>query len=444
MMSWLKNRDRAHAVIAVVAVITISLAVYDHLLVFYLPSGFTAFTLSRYSLILFLGAVGWVLTERVLELGRARDLAEDSNRAKSHFLAVASHDLRQPLHTLTLLNGLLSRPQTQERSREITQQMGRSISNLELLFNSVLDFSKLEAAAVMPTMIWTPLHISVARVLNDFKPFADAKALSLSAHCSPLEMFTDPALFERVLRNLTENAIKFTDNGSVHIEVEQPTQGDACTIRVIDTGVGIASGEHSEIFEEYYRSHKRHGPRDGLGLGLAIVHRLTTLLDIKIAVGDNTPQGTVFELMVPPEHVRIPNPEMLAQASHGVEMDLSDLFILCVDDDSESLDALAAVLADWRCRVVTASTAEQALIAARLHPEINVVLCDYALSGEVTGDALIQALRAVLGEVPAALVTADAKALKEHHSGQIEFPVLRKPVAHIQLRQLLEVFKELD
>ncbi len=380
--------------------------------------------------------------EMVAALQAAKEAAESASSAKSRFLAVASHDLRQPLHALTLLNGLLVREQPPERVHEIAQQMGRSLATLERLFSSVLDFSKLEASVVQPRRRWFHLDALIEPVLDELRLNAAAKGLQLRFTRPDLDAMTDPELLERILRNLIENALKFTDAGSVSVQVHPASAAQPRpVIEVTDTGRGIAPDQRREVFKEYFQIPGSPSGA-GLGLGLAIVQRLADLLGIAVEIDTPAPHGTRFRLLLPADAVRphLPGGAALA-ASDPDAADLRGLRVLCIDDDPSSLAALSSLLADWGCRVVAASSPDEAFTRAREAEAIDVVLSDYALGDDAPhGAALIHALRAVLGEVPGALLTGDPAAVQAHQDGTIEFPVLVKPVQPADLRALLEVF----
>ena len=386
-------------------------------------------------------AIRLVNEENMARLNAAKDAAENASSAKSRFLAVASHDLRQPLHALMLLNGVLGRAQPVERVQEISQQMGRSLTLLDRMFSSVLDFSKLEASAVQPAPRWCSLDALVGNIVADLNLPAAAKGLTMTYAPAQLDLWTDPVLLERILRNLLENALKFTDNGFVGIAV-RPDAGaaDRALIEITDTGRGIAPHQRAEVFKEYFQI-KGNTPVAGLGLGLAIVQRLSELLAIELEVSDHTPCGTRFTLRFP-EHSLRPHEagSDLAPLEDG-SGNLMALRVLCIDDDRSSLGALSTLLTEWGCQVVSATSVEDAFVVARQAPGIDVVLSDYALGGDLNGAELILALRTVLGEVPGALLTGDASAAAAHREGTIEFPVLVKPVRPANLRALLEVLK---
>ncbi len=380
----------------------------------------------------------------VAELQAAKEEAEEASAAKSRFLAVASHDLRQPLHAVTLLNGLLSRPQSPESTMEISRHMGRSLSTLERLFGSVLDFSRLEAASVKPSFGWVALPTLFEQVVAGYRPAAALKGLTLTHGGRDVEIYTDAQLMERVLRNLVENAIKFTKSGSVGLTAG--FSGREFMVSVEDSGPGIPANLRGEIFKEYFQASDRQAG-DGLGLGLAIVQHLAHLLDLSVTVRDNQPKGARFELRLPPERVREMPPIRSEARSPAGSIDLAGLTVLCVDDDAASLEALRALLVDWNCRVVLASSSSEAHARVSKESRIDVILSDYDLGGAggeyCNGADLIVALRERLGPVSGAILTGSTAAVQEHRAGCMEFPVLVKPVAVRELGELLEVFREM-
>ncbi|MGB3072439.1 MAG: hybrid sensor histidine kinase/response regulator [Ottowia sp.] len=374
---------------------------------------------------------------------QARLVADEANAAKSRFLAVASHDLRQPLHALSLLNGLLVHVDTVPKARELANQMAQSIHALDRLFGAVLDFSKLEASAVSAELQWIRLRPMVERCMQIMNAHAQAKGLVMVNRVASAELLTDALLFERVLRNLLDNAIKYTSSGTVTVETSEGPRG--LELVVSDTGCGIPANVRGHIFKEYYQG---PGARQmpGLGLGLPIVRRLCGLLRlIGPEASDNQPQGSRFTLIAPPMLWRPSgsSEDTIPQLLNDTP-DLAGLRILCVDDDGPSLAALASVLRVWGCQPHTATSAKQALALASELDYVDVILSDQDLSDGETGVELIGRLRDVLGEIPAALVTGDPAILAAQRQGDIEFPVLTKPVRHDDLKAMLHVFKELE
>jgi signal transduction histidine kinase/CheY-like chemotaxis protein len=375
----------------------------------------------------------------VAELTQAREKAERSSEAKSRFLAVASHDLRQPLHAVTLLNGMLERPQPPERIREISRQMGRSLATLERLFNSVLDFSKIEADKIKPEFAWVPLPALLEQLEQDYALHASQRGLSLRVAPLAFAVYTDAKLLERILRNLLENAFKFTERGSVEVAAEH--REGRLVIAVADTGPGIPTNLHEDIFQEYYQtSHDRAG--GGLGLGLAIVRRLAGMLGLGVAVMDNAEQGTRFEVTVLPESVRpLAASDAQAPEEPQSQFDLSGYFIVYVDDDAHAREALAMLLADWGCKAVIAPSLAEALRDLEGQGVPDVVLSDYSLQDGSVGTAVIEEIRRRYGPVAGAILTGESSAMQMRLAGELEYPVLGKPVMAHDLRALLEVFK---
>ncbi len=381
------------------------------------------------------------LNERLVQqLTLAREAAEKSSEAKSRFLAVASHDLRQPLHAVTLLNGMLARPQPAERIGEISRQMGRSLVTLERLFGSVLDFSKIEADKVKPEFAWHPLAPLMEQLGHEYAAHAAQRGLALQVRPLPLALHTDAQLLERILRNLLENAIKFTERGTVTLAAgERPAGG--LVLSVTDTGPGIPSNLREDIFQEYYQSAGEKAGA-GLGLGLAIVRRLAAMLDLAVTVHDSQPHGARFEIAASAARVR-PCSDADAQAGDDGqgELDLHGYFVVYVEDDASAREALELLLADWGCRSVIAASLPQALQMLQGQGAPDVVLSDFSLRNGQTGIEVIEEMRRRYGPVAGAILTGEASAMQRRLAGELEYPVLGKPVAARDLRSLLEVFK---
>lgn len=379
--------------------------------------------------------------EQLVEsLRSASAAAEESSAAKSRFLAVASHDLRQPLHAVTLLNGLLARPQTAERIAEISRQMGRALATLERLFNSVLDFSKIDTDKVKPEMGWYDLPRLFSVLHTSYASQATEKGVRLTFVDLNVAVRTDIDLLERILRNLIDNALKFTEQGAVTVEALWLEQ--SLVIRVSDTGRGIAPNLHEEVFKEYYQV-GAGTKTSGLGLGLAIVRRLSDLLGLRVELHDAIPQGCQFDIYVAAAMVRSP-----ADASHedqGGERTpvLSGYFVAYVDDDASSRDAMALLLDDWGCRFVMAHTLSELTKRLADGDAPDAILTDFSLENGVTGLDVIQSIRNRFGPVSAAILTGDVSAIELEKLGELEYPVLRKPVPAKELKGLLEVFKNI-
>ena len=423
--------------------------------------------------------------ELIARLTDARIAAEESSAAKSRFLVVASHDLRQPLHAVTMLNGMLARAQSAERIGEITRQIDRALTTLSRLFVSVLDFSKLETGRVTPEPSWTLLSFLMDRVRHDYEAPAAGKGLRIESRAAPYAIYTDPELFERVLRNLVENAVKFTERGHICLSAEKVETGSAPALEgdavpagedaagapadepglrvvIADTGPGIPGNLREEIFKEYFQA-AADARSGGLGLGLAIVRRLVRLLGMRIGVRDAQPVGTRFEIFIPAKWVQDAPAGEEQKFEQGPELDLTGMRVVYIDDDAYARDAVGMLLADWGCESFVAATPAEAFAqidkrAAQLGFHGNginsgddeegyapqVILSDYSLGQGLTGVEVIERFRARYGPLSGAIFTGEASASEMKKLVDIEYPVLMKPVAAKDLRQLLEVFKSLD
>jgi CheY-like chemotaxis protein len=303
-------------------------------------------------------------------------------------------------------------------------------------------------------MQWVKLRPLVERCIQVMGAQAEVKGLALVHRVGGVEILTDALLFERVLRNLLDNAIKYTAAGGVTVETFQTPRG--LELVVADTGRGIPANLREQIFKEYYQGpDARQMP--GLGLGLAIVTRLCGLLGFGgPEVTDNEPQGSRFVLVVPPGRWRNgkTGEDSAVRPRSSDALDLAGLNVLCIDDDAISLDALCRLLRDWGCHAHMASSAGQAVALAKAQAQaqasasgggVDVILCDQDLGRGDSGIELIARLRGVLGELPAVLITADAAILAAERSGDagIELPILAKPVRYEDLKAMLHVFKEL-
>ena len=229
---------------------------------------------------------------------RERKIAEEANRAKSSFLAAASHDLRQPVHALGMFVGALRGVPMAPEGRRIIQQIEASTSAMDSLFSALLDISKLDAGVVVVERRAFPIGPVLERLAHDHREEAKANGVSLIWKRCGAIVWTDPVLIERVLRNLVSNAVRYTHRGRIVIGARR--RGAAVAVQVIDTGRGIPLDEQKRVFQEYYQLGNPH--RDstkGLGLGLAIVRRLTSLLDCGLTLRSEPGRGSCFEVTIP-------------------------------------------------------------------------------------------------------------------------------------------------
>lgn len=366
------------------------------------------------------------------ELQQALDAAEAASRAKTRFLASASHDLRQPMQALALFASALAMRPLDERSHEIAQHMNTALDDLTSELDALLDVSKLDAKVVTPDPSEIDLSLLLGRVCDGFRPSAETKGLRLVlTAAAPVFVRTDRKLFERILRNLIENAIKYTDSGMVHVAVER--DGTRVRVAVTDTGCGIPEEERSRVFEEFYQVNnpERHRSR-GLGLGLAIVKRLVDLLGIEIELQTPPERGTRFVLTL----ATIPGMTGSTTVTQRDDAQFERLRVLVVDDEEEIRIGMRTLLEELGCRVMLASATQEAVALARTDRP-DAVIADFRLRGTDTGLKTILAVRAVTPAVHAILMTGESAPDRLREVQDANVNVIHKPVVAEVLKQEL-------
>jgi signal transduction histidine kinase/CheY-like chemotaxis protein len=358
------------------------------------------------------------------KLEAALENAEAASRAKTRFLAAASHDLRQPIHTLSLFGAALAMCNLDARTRQISEHINLALRGLASQFDALLDVSKLDAGVVRVNRGPVPLAGFLARLGDEFAPAARAKGIALAVDCSPLECVDcDRMLLERILRNLLDNAIKYTDRGEVRVTAA--TAGDEVVLTVADTGRGIPQAEHARVFEEFYQLENPERDRTkGFGLGLAIVKRLSDLLQLEMQMTSAPGRGTAFRFVLP----------RVAAPTTGID-DLGDdarrlrgMHILVVDDEDQVRIGMKTLLESLGCRTTLVDGTTPALAAARAERP-DVVLADFRLRGDDNGIAVVQSIRQIFPAMPAILLSGDTAPDRLREAEAAGIPLLHKPVA---------------
>ena len=377
--------------------------------------------------------------ELVNRLTNEKEVAEKANIAKSKFLAAASHDLRQPLHALSLLAGALAERLQHDETKGIVDKIRAAVAALENLFNALLDISKLDSGVLQPCIEDFQLQPLFDRMENDYRPEAEQKGLTFEVdNCSKLVVRSDNILLERILRNFVSNAIRYTNEGSVNLTARQ--EGGRITIIATDTGLGVPLEKQGIIFDEYVQLDNPERDRDkGLGLGLAIVARVAHLLGHELQLESIEGGGSEFRVSVPVGENAKSTPPYVAMVPE-FNQELHGMRVLVIDDERAILDALKLLLAGWGCEVITAETVEEArqeLNGRDLAP--NAILSDYRLRENITGIEAIKAIEAMLGqEIPALLITGDMNIEQSSEEGMDEYRILHKPVQPARLRAFLK------
>lgn len=371
--------------------------------------------------------------ELIEQLREQKDIAERANVAKSKFLAAASHDLRQPLHALGLFVAALNEPDSRADRGSLTQSINRSLHALEGLFNALLDISKLDAGVVKPEVkdvLLTPL---LDQLSAEHEPQARAKGLTWRYSATNTVVRTDIALLETVVRNLIGNAIRYTRQGEVRLLC---TSADGrVRIEVADTGIGIPSERHEEVFREFVQLHNPERDRaKGLGLGLAIVDRLTKLLEHPLEMRSIPGSGSVFVLELPVGDSRAAEAALDIVAETPLQE--SPLRVLIIEDEVDARQALVTLLEEWGHDVVAVPSQEEAVAVPG--PAPDAIIADYRLREESTGSEAIRRVQAVWKvAIPALIITGDTAPERLRQAQQSGFVLLHKPVSPGKLRAFL-------
>jgi signal transduction histidine kinase/ActR/RegA family two-component response regulator len=380
---------------------------------------------------------GAELERRLVDVQAARELAEQASVAKSRFFAAASHDLRQPLHSLGLFAAALAGHVVSREGRDLVARVGDSIEALESLFNELLDLSKLDAGVVDVKPRNVALQDLFDRLASAFHEEAVERHLRMRFMPTALAARTDPLLLERVLANLVSNALRYTREGGVVIGARR--RGDAVWLEVIDTGVGIPAEMQPRVFDEFFQvGNPGRDRRLGLGLGLAIVKRLVTLMGHELTLHSVPGRGTHFRMVLPRAAVADPAPA--PEQDPGIER-FAGRTVLLVEDDPDVRAATLGLLKQWRLAVVPCRSRQdvERILDAGMVPDLALV--DLRLETVDDGLDVIAMLRERLAsDVPAVLLSGDTGAAELARVRQSGVPLLTKPVSPARLKTALNAY----
>ncbi len=369
----------------------------------------------------------------ITSLDSAKTEAEQANLAKSRFLAAASHDLRQPLQAISLLSGVLRSISIEKRVMDISNQLARASESLDTLFGSILDISRLEAGAIKPNLVDFAVDTLFARLQSEYGARAAAKGLTFSAGPTAIRLNSDPVLFERIVRNLVENAVRYTREGGVALTLTESSDGFDLT--VTDSGIGIDQPEQARIFQEYYQTAKSPEAQEiGMGLGLAIVRRLCELLMFTISVQSSAGNGSVFRVAIPKALVA-PAVPAVAEKPQPSHLDLSGQRVLVIDDDPLVREALKAALTAWGAMVSPCAVLAELEALLTQTPTPSIAIIDYRLAEGPLGLEVAQQIHERLPAIKRIMMTGEL--LLDPHLEATGMPILRKPVSHDQLARVL-------
>lgn len=362
--------------------------------------------------------------------------AESANHAKSKFLAAASHDLRQPLHSLRLFTATLELQTRETRHKTLVSKIDSSVKSLEDLFNALLDISKLDAGTFTVSKQHVHLDGLLSQIEGEFKLVAQVKELRFNVVLEDFVVYTDALLLERLIRNLASNAVRYTNAGEVTISTQ--ADNEKVWVSITDTGIGIPKADQTRVFEEFVQLGNVERDRNqGIGLGLSIVKRLSDLLEVDMKVESALGHGSTFTIGVP-----LGDPEQCLYASAFLNPStdsVDSLFVLVIDDEEEVCLAIEGLLETWGCIVMTAISGDAAIEQLQEIGEIpDILVSDYRLRDGENGGEVIQRIRDHFKQsIPAIILTGDIAPDRLIDIKALGYPMLHKPCEPDALRHLL-------
>lgn len=375
-------------------------------------------------------------TELIQQLEIKTEKAELANSAKTRFLAAASHDLRQPLHAMSLFLDVLEQQNKNLEQEMIIHKIKKSSCSLENLLESLLDISKLDAGVISVNK--QPFSIQkVFDVLeSEFNSIAKEKNISIHFVTTSLYINSDLQNVERILRNLIANAIRYTDKGRVLVGCRR--HENSVSLLVYDTGIGINEDNNEIIFEEFQQlDNPSRDQNNGLGLGLSIVSRLVKLLGAELSFNSTPNKGSVFSVTLP--RSLSPPLTQLNTLSFEPNAELSGKHIIIIDDEEEIRNALKLLLEGWGCKVTELVSLQDTNQKLSLINTPDIILADYRLQNHETGVDVINAIYDFYknSNIPAAIITGDTAPKRIKEAKDSGFQLLHKPVSGGKLRAIL-------
>lgn len=373
-------------------------------------------------------------TQHQLEI--AKEQAEAANHSKDKYLAAASHDLLQPMNAARLLVATLRERPLAEPEHHLVERVHIALEGAEELLSDLLEISKLDQNAVKPDHTTFSVQSLFDALETEFQPTAERAGLRLRVRPTRTQTHTDPRLLMRILRNFVSNALRYTNYGGVLVGCR--LRNGALELQVWDSGEGIPQERLAEIFGEFSQLEQhRNGMRTGVGLGLAIVDRIASVLQHPIQVRSKPDQGSVFSIQVPwVEQPPQPSAVFLPESSSGV---FDQQQVLIIDNDHDILMSMRMLLTQWGLRTCLATDANTAIEQCNAHGIMpDAVLLDYHLNHGQTGLQALAALQQALPQpFPAAMLTAERSDERLQQFKNAGLQVLHKPVRPGKLRALL-------
>ena len=376
------------------------------------------------------------------QLKAQKEEAERANKAKSKFLAAASHDLRQPLYALGLFTSVLDETIKYPKVKRVVEQIHASVGALTSLFDKLLDISQLDAGVISVEKKDFLLSEIFDKLSKEFTKEAQEKNIILTWPNGYPAVNSEPDLLERILRNYLSNAIKYTKKGRIDVVCE--ILHEEVYVSISDTGIGISETALQDIYEEFYQvSNPERDRQKGLGLGLSIVKRTADLLEHKISVTSTLGQGSAFSILLPQAKIVHKDNCDTTDANEVTELDVSiqaeNKLVLIIDDEESIREGLTSMLTLWEYQVIAATDLDDAMQQLQtLNQRPDVIISDYRLRENKTGVEAIKAINEKYNtDIPALLITGDVIPDRLIDIKNSNFQMLFKPVPTMKLRSFL-------
>ncbi len=438
VFSWLDLRDELDAKLARFE------TVKDHKFIFINERGDRHYMMASFTKTFYDGEAAVLssfqdLTKEVIyqkSLESAKEKAELASLAKSHFLASASHDLRQPLHAMGLLLSVLEQYVDNPDGQAVLERVTGSLETMNDLFSGILDISKLDAKAVPLKMEAVHIKACFEKLKREFAPLADQKNIDLRFVSCDVYVQTDHVQLERLLRNLISNALRYTDHGG-RVLVGVRHRKHRVAFYVYDNGMGIAQPDQRLIFEEFRQiGNAERDRRKGLGLGLAICERIASLLETNIELASEPQKGAVFWF----DLSRALTPQKKKDLSEpGKVVSLNGCRVMFIEDEVDVQVATRFMLQAWECvPQVAGSLAEALKLWEESGERPDVIVADYRLSEQENGLDTILHLRAEMEkEIPAVILSGDTSTQLIRQLDELGLHLLNKPLMPKDLKEHL-------
>ena len=439
-IGWLANQG-GHVITEMSVVIFLSLVFYVVLIGIVSREYFSTFTVNL--------ELAEQKTKLSLELENAlkkahseQNRAEASNRSKTRFLAAASHDLRQPVHVVTLYGAALETITSEQRVHDVVAEMNTAIASLSSQLDALLDISKIDAGKVEPEFTPVDINSMVTSIFKEHISDAKHKGISLINNIEPHTFIrSDSNLFMQILKNIIGNAVKYTNKGNVTVKID--VEDGVSTLVCHDTGIGISEHDLRYVFEEFYQVGNDHRNKDnGLGLGLSIVERLSKLLSHRIRIDSAKGGGTRVMINIEQSKENSPHlPNIYPSSIQYNYQTHNNLWIHLVDDDISVLRSMEVLLLELGCKVTSTSTTDATEIFLKSNVP-DAFFIDYRLQGNDSGIKTLGAIKSRILSAHCVMITGETL-LDKPSNFDDDVVVLQKPISKAELGEILSSFSRI-